>query len=302
MNQNNISNPHDKFFKESFGRKDIAISFLKEYLPASIHKKLKYESLEIIKDSFIDKELAEHFSDILYKIKIGTKNTFLYLLFEHKSYADNWVGFQLLRNMVKIWEGCLKQCKKKTKLPVIVPIIIYHGIEKWNVNCSLSALFDVLPETNVYVPDFKTEVYDISHIPDEQIKGEILLQACFLLQKYVFNPELIGKVPEILGILNKLSTKTKATEYLEVMLRYLWTSVDNKNHDALKTEIIRTIKAGGTAMPTIAEAIKLEEKLEITQKMIEKGMTNAVIKDITGLSIKAIENLRKSLKAESLHK
>ncbi len=302
MNKNNISNPHDKFFKESFGRKDIAVSFLKEYLPASIHNKLKYESLEILKDSYIDKELAEHFSDILYKIKIGTKTTFLYLLFEHKSYADNWVGFQLLRNMVKIWEGCLKQRKKRTKLPVIVPIVIYHGIEKWNVNCSLSALFDVHPETNVYVPDIKLEVYDISHIPDEKIKGEILLQACFLLQKYIFNPELIEKVPEILSLLNKLSTKTKATEYLEVVLRYLWASVDNKNHDALKTEIVKTITAGGTIMPTIAESIKLEGKLEVAQKMIEKGMSNADIRDITGLSIRDIENQRKTMKADSVHK
>lgn len=112
----------------------------------------------------------------------------------------------------------------------------------------------------------RAEVYDISPIPDEKIKGEILLHACFLLQKYIFNPELTGKVPEILGIVNKLSTKTKSTEYLEVMLRYLWASVDNKNQDALKTEIIKTIKAGGTAMPTIAEALKLEGKLEVAKR------------------------------------
>lgn len=36
--------------------------------------------------------------------------------------------------------------------------------------------------------------------------------------------------------------------------------------------------------------------------MIEKEMSNADIRDITGLSIKDIENLRKSVKAEPVHK
>jgi predicted transposase/invertase (TIGR01784 family) len=89
MEDSYLSNPHDKFFKESF----------------------------------IDKELSEHFSDILYKIKLSEKPCYIYLLFEHKSYIDPWTGFQLLRNMVKIWEQYFKQNKTADKLPVILPII-----------------------------------------------------------------------------------------------------------------------------------------------------------------------------------
>jgi len=124
MSNESINNPHDKFFRESFGRKDIAKSFIKEYLPQDLCKSLELKSLEISKDSYVDKEMSEHFSDIVYKINILGKSSFIYLLFEHKSYDDKLVHFQLLRNMVKIWEMFIKQNSKTGKLPQIIPLLI----------------------------------------------------------------------------------------------------------------------------------------------------------------------------------
>ena len=304
MKNENLSNPHDKFFKESFGRKEVVMSFIREYLPEKLHSRFDFNSLEIIKDTCIDKELAEHFSDILYRIKLSGKQSFIYCLFEHKSYIDSWVGFQLLRNMVKIWEGYLKQHKRAKKLPVIIPVVIYHGREKWNIRELITSLFDEIEGTEHYIPDFKAEIYDISHIPDDRIKGEILLRVHFLLFKYIFRPDLFEKLHEILGILVKLSDKSRATEYLEVLLRYLVASVDSKKTEVLKKEIEKTINAGESIMPTIAEKWVQEGiekgiekgKIEAAEKMISRGMSNADVRDITGLSVKRIEEIRKRVK------
>jgi hypothetical protein len=55
-------------------------------------------------------------------------------------------------------------------------------------------------------------------------------------------------------------------------------------------------------MPTIAEKWVRDGiekgKIEDAEKMIEKRMTNADIRDITGLSIKKIEEIRKNLSTE----
>ena len=100
MDSTDITNPHDKFFREALSHKDMALGFIEEYVPIEVRKQLDLKSLEIVKDSYIDKELSEHFSDILYMINMAGKPSFLYLLFEHKSYSDQLVQFQLLRNMV----------------------------------------------------------------------------------------------------------------------------------------------------------------------------------------------------------
>ena len=62
---------HDKFFQETFTRADIAKSFLSEYLPEQILKRVNLNALTIAKDSFVDEEFREHASDILYTVPFG---------------------------------------------------------------------------------------------------------------------------------------------------------------------------------------------------------------------------------------
>lgn len=307
---NSLFNPHDKFFKEFFGRKEIAKSFLREYLPQSLHNRFDFSTLAIKKDSYIDKELAEHFSDILYQIKISGKTSYIYFLFEHKSYADSWYSFQILRNRVKIWESFCKQNKKASKLPVIIPVVIYHGEGKWKLRNSIAPLFEEMVGTEKYIPESKCEIFDISHLPDEQIRGEILLRVQLLTLKYIFRPELFDKLPEIFKLLATLSNKSRATEYLEVLLRYMTASIDAQKADDLKKEVQKAIKTGDDIMPTIAEkwvqegmekGIEkgmekgMEKSLEsVCRKCFERGMDNEQISAITGLSTNKIEQLRKS--------
>ena len=95
-----ISNPHDKFFKEVFSRREIAVDFLRNYLPNDVFLCLDEESIYLRKDSFVDKELRTYFSDLLYQtsLKDGT-DSYVYVLFEHKSYPESMIAFHLLRYM-----------------------------------------------------------------------------------------------------------------------------------------------------------------------------------------------------------
>ena len=84
-----LSNPHDRFFKEIFSRPEVARDFLQNYLPAAVVDQLDMASLELRKDSFVDPDLQQHFSDLLYQVNLETgEGAFVYVLFEHKSYPD----------------------------------------------------------------------------------------------------------------------------------------------------------------------------------------------------------------------
>ena len=133
-----INNPHDKFFKETFSRLEIARDFVLHYVPPEITALLDPETLEISKDSFVDEELKERFSDLLYQVDLKKKGSvFIYLLFEHKSYSDPEVALYLLMYMVRIWMQYLKQ-EKKRPLPTILPLVVYHGKTQWNVKRGVS--------------------------------------------------------------------------------------------------------------------------------------------------------------------
>lgn len=68
-----IQNPHDKFFKETFSNVEVARDFMKNYRPKLILKIIDLQTFEIQKDSFIDEELKEVFSDMLFEAKIKKK-------------------------------------------------------------------------------------------------------------------------------------------------------------------------------------------------------------------------------------
>ena len=59
-------NPHDKFFKEIFSRKNEVKDFIQGFLPTEIVENIQFESLELDSNSYVDEELKENFADIVY--------------------------------------------------------------------------------------------------------------------------------------------------------------------------------------------------------------------------------------------
>ena len=115
-----VNQPHDRFFKETFGDIDVALDFIKNYLPADLLQIIDLDHLTTEKDSFIEKEMQELFSDLLFKTHINSGEGYVYFLFEHKSYWSLLTALQLLKYMIAIWE--LKTNKEKqNKLPIIIP-------------------------------------------------------------------------------------------------------------------------------------------------------------------------------------
>ena len=113
--------PHDKLVKEFLSNRETAASLFDHYLPTDIRETLRLETLEICKDSFVEPE----------------KHTAL----------------QVLGYIRCIWALHLEQAT--WPLPVIVPMVLYHGPRPWPYSTDLLSLIDgpdkrFLP----YIPDF----------------------------------------------------------------------------------------------------------------------------------------------------
>ena len=103
-----LTNPHDRFFKDAMSWPDVTRDFLQYYLPPAVAELLDVSSAELVKDSFVDAELHEHFSDLLCQVSLRAEGgAYVYVLFEHKSYPEPLIAFQLLRYMVQVWRNVL---------------------------------------------------------------------------------------------------------------------------------------------------------------------------------------------------
>lgn len=319
-----IQNPHDKFFKETLGNVAVAKDFLHNYLPKEIMEIIDLDTLEPQKDSFINKELEERFSDLLFKVKINRREGYICFLFEHKSYPSKDIAFQLLRYMVGIWEAKIKK-EGTGGLPVIIPLVIYHGQVSWNAGTTLGEMitgYQELPNNiQEFVPNYRYLLYDISKFTAEEIKGIAQLKILFTIFKDIFTKDNKGLQETIymaVKYLQELEDKQTGIEYFETLIRYVFSAGKNLTKadiEEILEEIETTFPEGSEVAMTLAEIFREEgkkegmiegiergieigarkQKIEVAKRLIRMGLPIEQIMDATDLPRKEVEKLAEEM-------
>lgn len=222
-----VNNIHDALFRETMSHREVAADFLRQYLPESVFSHLRLETLAICKDTFVAPDQTMHHSDLLYEVRLsGDGSAFVYFLFEHKSRPDRFVALQVLRYMLEIWELHRKQHRSGKGLPLIIPIVVYHGKTRQKA-VRLGELVDV-PERclNAYIPDFDLALHDFSPGSEEQIKGSIIVRLLLTCFRAKNNPKTIAHVLDIYRILSELDDDETSLRWVQVIFRYLLQTMD----------------------------------------------------------------------------
>lgn len=227
-----VINPHDRLFREIWGKKSVAADFLQNYLPGNVLGLANLTTIEICKDSFIEKELEDYFSDLLYKVKLKDKPGYVYLLFEHKSYPEKHIHLQILEYKVKIWRLHLKQ--NPDELPVIVPIVLYHGRTKHGAEKRSSGMMNISePGLSVYIPDFEYVLCDLTAYSDDEIRGAVLSRVVMLPFKHIRDPDIMEKLPGILSLIRYI-LDSEACAVWKPILRYVFSILEGITAKELK--------------------------------------------------------------------
>src|SRR5437868_2111420 len=141
-----LSSPHDALFKAVFGQADHARGALRAAVPAALGDALNWSTLALQPGSFVDAVLSPQHTDLLYAATWhADAEAPVYLLFEHQSapptsgrMAERILGYQ-----VRIWDRWRTEHPRAKALPVILPIVLYHGAAAWSEARSFEALLDV---------------------------------------------------------------------------------------------------------------------------------------------------------------
>ncbi len=90
MDNQNINNIHDKFFKSILSKTDVAKDFFKTFLPKDVLNVIDLNTLKFTKNSYIPSKLKETFADLVFecKLKNSEHSALISILLEHKSYPD----------------------------------------------------------------------------------------------------------------------------------------------------------------------------------------------------------------------
>jgi hypothetical protein len=296
MSETSIPNPHDSFFKQTFARVDVARDALQRFLPSDVLACLDLKTLVPAKDSFIDDDLRQSFSDLVFEIELFSgEPAMVCLLLEHKSESDRLTGFQTLKYVVRINE---RRLRDKLPLCCVIPLVVYHGPSEWTAPLDVHDLIACPPALARFVPRFRYELLDLGTYSDETFRGDAFAEATLLTLKYILRPALRDRLPTIVELIVLLMARPGGRNDVLAFLRYLTVGTKEVDLETLKITIKQNFKTDGELLvSTIAE--------QWVQEGLEKGELIGQIRafqEVLGLEVQTLESLgsldRKKLESE----
>ena len=265
--------PHDHIFRYSFGQSEVARAHFEAYLPAVVVSGVEWDGLEQVKDSFIDEELKKTESDLLYRAPLKSGGElFLYMLFEHQRSRDYRMPLRLLGYMTRIWTKWLSEHggspRRKPRLPLIVPLVLYNGERRWTASGQFIELFpagDVRDALEGMIPNFGYDILDLSQTPDEDIRGAVLGQMVLLLMKWADHDDFWQRFEAWLETLEAIQNAPKhGIATIEAMMRYIMSVVAKPLPDNLRPKLRQHLT------PHIEETLMTWAE-QLKQQGIEQG-------------------------------
>ncbi|HYO52314.1 Rpn family recombination-promoting nuclease/putative transposase [Archangium sp.] len=261
-----MSGPHDLLVRFTFGHPERAAAELRAALPAHVVSQVDWASLRREPGSVVDVELRETESDLLFSARLsGGRPVLFYVLLEHQSSVDGWMALRMLRYVVRQLEHWRQEHPGSGLLPVIIPLVLYHGPGGgWSAPRRVEELFDVPSEGEeserwrALVPRFEYRVDDLTAERAEALMarpGPPLVRLALLALRYGRTKELAERLPGWAALLEQLQAAPGGLEELSAVFHYLL-MVGDEEAQAATVGMLKSVVGAQRAeewMPTWSE-------------------------------------------------
>ncbi|MBA8864911.1 putative transposase/invertase (TIGR01784 family) [Pantoea agglomerans] len=305
--KNSTPTPHDATFRQFLSQPDIARDFMELHLPAELRAICDLSTLKLESGSFVEDDLRQYFSDILYSLKTSNGDGYIHVLIEHQSTPDRHMAFRLMRYAVAAMHRHLEAGHEQ--LPLVIPVLFYTGKRspypystRW-----LDEFEDPSLAENLYGSTFP--LVDVTVIPDEEIMGHRSMAALTLLQKHIHQRD-IATLTDRLATL--LMADYLSSPQVTALIHYLLQAGESADSEAFVRELAQRVPQHGDALMTIAQQLEQkgiekgiqlgeqrgiekgrnEGKVEVARTMLQNGIDRNTVMKMTGLSEDELSQIR----------
>ncbi|HYO59117.1 Rpn family recombination-promoting nuclease/putative transposase [Archangium sp.] len=276
-----MSGPHDLFARYTFGHPERAAAELSAVLPAHVVSAVDWSSLRREPGSVVDPELRETESDLLFTARLRTgPPLLLYVLLEHQSTVDRWMALRMLRYVVRQVERWRQEHPESELLPIIIPLVMYHGPEgAWTAPRRVEELFDLPGQGEqrerwrALVPRFEYLLDDLTAEREEALSarpGPPLARLAWRVLRYGRTGALARKLPEWTALFAQVQAGPEGAEHLVVVIRYLLWVGDEAVH-----------AAAGRVLHSVLGGQRAEELMRsYGEELIERGLQQGLEKGL----------------------
>jgi len=303
--------PHDATFRQFLTNPNVARDFMELHLTAELRTICDLSTLKLECGSFVEDDLRQYFSDVLYSLKTTTGDGYIHVLIEHQSTPDRHMAFRLMRYAVAAMKRHLDAGHKQ--LPLVIPVLFYTGRRspypystRWFDEFDDPALAE-----NIYCNAFP--LVDVTVIPDDEIADHRSMAALTLLQKHIHQRDLAELVDRLAPIL--LAGYLSSSQVIS-LVHYILQAGETSDAEAFIRELAQRVPQHGDALMTIAQQLEQkgiekgieqgiqlgeqrgiekgrnEGKLEVARTMLQSGIDRNTVMKMTGLTEDELAQIR----------
>jgi len=283
------------------------VNFMELHLPAELRAICDLSTLKLESGSFVEDDLRQYFSDVLYSLKTTAGEGYVHVLIEHQSSPDKHMAFRLMRYAVAAMQRHLESGHKK--LPLVIPVLFYTGKRspypystRWLNEFDEPALAGKL-----YSSAFP--LVDVTVIPDDEIASHRSMAALTLLQKHIHQRDLTELTDRLAPIL--LAGYLSSSQVIS-LVHYIVQAGETADAESFVRELAQRVPQHGDALMTIAQQLEqkgiqkgiqlgrqegrnegmLEGKLEVARTMLQNGLDRNIVMQMTGLTEDDLAHIR----------
>lgn len=170
-----------------------------------------------------------------------------------------------MKYILGIWRDHLKQTGKK-KLPLVVPIVFYHGRKPYIYSKDIRDLIDApkpLVESVLFEPFHLIDTYKIQ---DEVLPEHPWVGIMAFFMKHIFEKDILPYLREVMPILRQLE-KLDGSNFVQILLKYVLTTAETLNLEAF-VEVVQEGLSESTG----------ENVMTIAEQLIERGIKKGFLR------------------------
>ncbi|MBW4274929.1 recombination-promoting nuclease RpnB, partial [Escherichia coli] len=253
MTISTTSTPHDAVFKSFLRHPDTARDFIDIHLPAPLRKLCDLTTLKLEPNSFIDEDLRQYYSDLLWSVKTQEGVGYIYVVIEHQSKPEELMAFRMMRYSIAAMQNHLDAGYKE--LLLVIPMLFYHGCRSpypYSL-CWLDEFAEPAIARKIYSSAFP--LVDITVVPDDEIMQHRKMALLELIQKHIRQRDLLGLVDQIVSLLVTGNTNDRQ---LKALFNYVLQTGDAQRFRAFIGEIAERAPQEKEKLMTIADRLREE--------------------------------------------
>jgi predicted transposase/invertase (TIGR01784 family) len=202
---------HDLSYRLFFAHRRMIQDLLRDIVGERWVDLIDLDSGERVNASFVSLRHENRESDIIWKFrrKDGEEPLYIYILMEFQSRPDPSMPVRLMGYVSLFYQSLVanQPAAGWRNLPLVIPVVVYNGVEPWNVATDLGSLIGNLDASaEIYRPQLRYRLVDEASYSRED------LAALSSPVADLFSIETSRSWPEILASVHRLRRTVPSTE------------------------------------------------------------------------------------------